>query len=255
MQKEHFNSWTVIAGPCSAESREGITTSARRLKELGVDIFRAGVWKPRTSPKSWQGCGDEAIDWMKEARQETGIAIATEVKDVRTTEVALNADFDVLWIGSRNSQCYQLLEEVGKLTSQNKRTIILKRGMSSSLDEWLGSADYVIKHNDNVVLCERGIRGYSPDTRNILDLQTARLAQDKAGLPVIVDVSHASGRRDLVPFMAMAVKAAGLSGIMIESHPTPDKAITDGFQQISLEDFGTVMRRLNLIPDKEILYG
>jgi 3-deoxy-7-phosphoheptulonate synthase len=255
MNNEFFKNWTTIAGPCSAENREQVLISAKRIKELGGNILRAGIWKPRTSPNTWQGAGDIAIEWMKEAKKETGIAIATEVKTVDNIEKTLLAGFDLLWIGSRNGQNYSLLEEVGKLTSSNKLPIIIKRAMSISLEEWIGSAEYVKRYNSNIILCERGIRGYSPDTRNILDLQTAKLAQNKIDSPVIIDVSHAAGRRDLILPMALASKAAGFNGLMIEVHPNPDNALTDSKQQVSIEAFGDIVKRLDCIPNSNILYG
>lgn len=249
MNKEFFSNWSIIAGPCAAESRDQILDSAREIKIAGGNILRAGIWKPRTNPNSWQGAGNEAIDWMLEARKETGISIATEVKDFETISTVLGANFDLLWIGSRNAQNYSLLEEIGKETSDKKIPIVLKRGFSSSLDEWIGSMEYIYKNNPNVVLCERGIRGYSPDTGNILDLQTAKLAQERTCLPVLIDVSHASGRRDLILPMALASKAAGFNGLMIEVHPNPDNAKTDSRQQISTKDFSELVRRVNLIPE------
>lgn len=249
------NSWKIIAGPCAAESREQVLLTAAKVKEFGGDVFRAGIWKPRTNPNAWQGIGDAAVEWMLEAKKETGIAIATEVKDSKSIEKALVANFDLLWIGSRNGLSYPLLEETGKLTSDAKTAILIKRAMACSLDEWIGAAEYVAKYNPNIILCERGTRGYSPDTRNILDLQTAKLAQEKTGLPVIIDVSHASGRRDLILPMAMASKAAGFNGLMVEVHPDPNAALTDDFQQISTESFKNLTKRLNLIPDITQLYG
>lgn len=248
MTGETFRNWTVIAGPCAAESQGQILSCARRIQDDGGNILRAGLWKPRTKPDAWQGCGDIGVKWMVEAKRDTGIAISTEVKDSATIEATLKAGFDVLWIGSRNGQNFSLLEEVGRQTSDSKIPIVLKRSMASSLEEWVGAAGYIAQFNPNVVFCERGIRGYSPDTRNILDLQTAKLAQIQTGLPVIVDVSHAAGRRDLILPMAIATKAAGLNGLMVEVHPNPDMALTDSKQQISLNDFGDLVRRLNRIP-------
>ncbi len=248
--KEVFGKkWVVIAGPCAAESRDQILTTARGIKAAGGDVLRAGLWKPRTSPDAWQGCGDEGLSWMVEAKNETGLAITTEVKDLRTIEATLRAGFDALWVGSRNGQNFSLLDEVGIQTNGSDIPVVLKRTMSSSLEEWIGAAEYIARHNPNVILCERGIRGYSPDTRNILDLQTAVLAREKTGLPVIVDPSHAAGRRDLITSMSLATKASGLNGIMVEVHPNPDLAKTDNKQQITIDHFGEVIRRLQRIPD------
>lgn len=257
MRNELFtlNSWTVIAGPCAAESRDQILTSAKRIKELGGDILRAGIWKPRTNPDSWQGVGDEAIEWMVEAKKQTGIAISTEVKSIENIEKTLSAKFDLLWVGSRNGQNYDLLDEIGKMTSDNNIPILLKRSMASTLEEWIGAAGYITRHHPNVILCERGIRGYTPDTRNVLDLQTAYLAKKETGLTVFIDVSHAAGRRDLIVPMAVATKAVGFDGLMVEVHPNPNMAKTDSKQQISAEEFSQLMEVLNRLPESRAIYG
>lgn len=245
---EIAKSWTVVGGPCAAESKEQVLESARSISESGAQVLRAGIWKPRTSPNSWQGAGLEALNWMQEAKRQTGIAITTEVNGADTVEATLRANFDILWIGSRNSTYFPLLTEVGIQTADTQIPVILKRGMGSELEEWLGAADYIRKHNPNVILCERGIKSYNRCTRNTLDIQTAKLAQIESGLPVIVDVSHAAGRRDLIVPMACAVKAAGFNGLMVEVHPEPDKARTDSKQQISLDVFKDLMRCLEKIP-------
>lgn len=236
MKKISSKSFIFIAGPCAAESREQILKTAKSLSIMGIKIMRAGIWKPRTSSDDWQGVGDIGLDWLKEAKQKTGILTATEVKDERTIDLAMKMGIDYLWIGSRNAQNYALLEKVGQATSKSKTPIILKRSMSSSLKEWLGGAGYVAKYNSNIILCERGIRGYSPDTRNILDLQTAYLAKLQSPYKVIVDVSHAAGRTDLIFPMSKAVRASGLDGLMIEAHPDPKNAKTDSFQQVDLKE-------------------
>lgn len=244
-----WSDFKVIAGPCAAESEQQVVELAESIKKNGGDVLRAGLWKPRTSPNSWQGAGDEGVEWMKMAKKSTKLAIATEVKDSHSLRLALKAKFDILWIGSRSAQYYPLLEEVGRLTADLNLPVILKRGMGSDLEEWLGSANYIKQHNPNVILCERGIKGFPKDTRNVLDLQTAKLAQLKSTLPVIIDVSHAAGRRDLIIPMALAVKAAGFNGLMVEVHSDPDKAKTDAKQQISIMEFSKLMRLLSLIPN------
>lgn len=248
--KKHdiVNSWTVVAGPCAAESEDQILQTAESAVENGAHLFRAGLWKPRTSPDSWQGAGEEGLQWMRSAKHQFGIAITTEVNSPKTIESAMNADFDVLWIGSRSAVHYPLLNEVGMQTSQTKTPVLLKRGMGSELAEWLSAADYIRRWNHNVILCERGIKSFERSTRNTLDLQAAKLAQMESGLPVIVDVSHAAGRRDLILPMALAVKAAGLDGLMIETHPNPNKARTDSKQQLPLDDFRKLMGKLKSIP-------
>jgi len=249
--KQHTikNNWTVIAGPCSAEDRTQIIDIAKELSHLKVDVLRAGLWKPRTHIDSWQGVGEQGLEWMQEARKETGIAIATEVKDEKTLEATLRANLDILWIGSRNGQNYALLEAVGKMTSHTKIPIILKRNMGADLDDWLGAAEYIAKYNPNVILCERGIKGFPRETRNVLDLQIAKLAQ-YAGFPVIIDVSHAAGRRDLITPMALAVKAAGFNGLMVEVHQNPDSALSDSKQQINTSDFKILSDKLALVPNQ-----
>ena len=245
MKKQNKNDdWIFIAGPCAAENYSQIMTVAKKLKEIGVPILRAGLWKPRTKATSWQGVGDKGLEWLVKAKEETGVSITTEVKDEKTIDKAIEAGLDYLWIGSRNGQNFSLLEQVGMATAKNKIPVILKRTMSSSLDEWLGAASYIAKYNKNVILCERGIRGYSPDTRNILDLQTAYLAKLQSPYKVIVDVSHAAGRKDLIYPMSMAVKAAGFDGLMIEVHPDPKSAKTDSFQQINLEEIEKIANSL-----------
>ena len=236
MKNKPSKNWIFIAGPCAAEDQAQIMKTAKALSKIGVPILRAGIWKPRTNPNDWQGAGDVALNWMTEAKKKTGILTATEVRDSRTLALAIESCIDYLWIGSRNAQNYALLEEVGMATSKSKAPVILKRAMSSSLSEWLGSAGYIAKYNSNIILCERGIRGYSPDTRNILDLQTAYLAKLQSNYKVIVDVSHAAGRTDLIFPMSMAVKAAGFDGLMIETHPAPKTAKTDNFQQVDLKE-------------------
>lgn len=239
--------WTVVAGPCAAESKAQIITVAKGIAEAGGCVLRAGLWKPRTSTKSWQGVGEKGIEWIKKAKEVTGLAAATEVRDIRLIDKVLSAKFDILWIGSRNAQNFELLTEVGRQTSSLKTPLILKRGMGVDLDEWLGAAGYVTSNNPNVILCERGIKAFPRQTRNVLDLQTAWLAKQKSKLPVIVDVSHAAGRKELILPMAKAVKAAGFNGLMVEVHPNPDEAMIDQKQQISLDEFRVLMEQLEQI--------
>lgn len=240
--------WNIIAGPCAAESSKQILETAIFLKKHKINVLRAGIWKPRSNPTSWQGSGDKAIQWMLKAREKTGIKIATEVIDESSLNKIIKAKFDYIWIGTRNGQNYSLIKRIGELTKSTKTPIILKRSMSASLDEWLGAAEYITKNNQNVILCERGIRTFSTDTRNVLDLQTAWLAKSKSKLPVIIDISHAAGRRDLIIPMAKASKACGLNGIMVEVHPCPKKAKTDAKQQISFTQFNKLIKNIQLIP-------
>ncbi len=222
-----------IAGPCSIESREHIMEEARELKKIGVDILRGGAYKPRTSPKSFQGLGYEGIKYIYEAGQEYGLPIVTEV----LKESAIDKMYpyvDAFQVGARNMYNYELL----KLLGQTDKPIILKRGLSATLDEWVGAAKYIVNEgNDRVVLCERGIRSYDPSTRNLLDLAGATLVKLKTGLPVIADPSHGTGRRDLVGPMVKASLAAGLDGVMVEVHRNPNQAKTDGFQSLDYHQY------------------
>ena len=240
--------WTVIAGPCAAESCEQILLTAKSVMDSGAQYLRAGLWKPRTSADSWQGSGDRGVEWMIEAKRQTGVKLATEVKDTHSIDLTLRNGFELLWIGSRSAQHYPLLEEIGKATSDGRTIVMLKRGMGTDLKDWLGAASYITRHNTNVILCERGVRGFGTDTRNTPDLQTAWLAQKESGLPVIIDPSHAAGRADLITPMSLATKAAGLSGLIVEVHPDPANARTDSKQQLNFEDFGRLMNRLRQIP-------
>lgn len=248
MHEIEINTWTTVAGPCSAETEDQILQTAREIAQFNCQVLRAGIWKPRTRAGSWQGVGEKGLEWMVRAKREVGIAIATEVKDPQTLELALRTGFDILWIGSRNGTNFSLLEEVGRQTTTSHLPIILKRTMGGDLADWLGAAEYILRFNPHVVLCERGISGFPRETRFVLDIQTAKIAQVESKLPVIVDVSHAAGRRDLIEPMARAVRAAGFNGVMVEVHPDPDRAITDAKQQISLKDFGRLMEKLSEIP-------
>lgn len=248
MSKETFSkNWIIIAGPCAAESRQQVFDSALGISQIDKGIvFRAGIWKPRTNPNSWQGSGEKAISWMVDIKKQTGLAIATEVNIPQNIEKLLSAGFDSLWVGSRNSQNYDLLKEIGTQTSSNHIPIILKRGMSEYANEWIASAGYITRNNPNVIFCERGVRGPTENTtKNILDLQTACIVQDETGLPVIIDPSHASGRRDLITRMSLATKAVGLNGLMIEVHPTPNTALSDSSQQINIPHFRQLIQELN----------
>jgi 3-deoxy-7-phosphoheptulonate synthase len=248
VRNEVKGSWTVIAGPCAAENRDQVMDTARSVSGEGALCLRAGIWKPRTRARSWQGAGEEALEWMREAREETGIAIATEVNNAATLDLALRYEFDLVWVGSRNGMSYPLLDEVGRQTAGTNCLVMIKRNMGGDLEDWLGASEYILKYNSNVLLCERGIKGFPRDTRNVLDLQVAKLAQIESGLPVIIDVSHAAGRRDLIKPMALASKAAGFDGLMVEVHPEPERALSDAKQQIGFRDFSLLMRQLAQIP-------
>jgi len=233
----------VIAGPCSVESREQILEVAEAVKKAGAVALRGGAFKPRTSPYSFQGLGEEGLKLLKEAKEKTGLPIVTEVLDTR--DVSLVAKYaDVLQIGARNMQNFTLLREVGKVG----KPVLLKRGPGATIEELLMSAEYVLSEgNRNVILCERGIRTLETYTRNTLDLSAVPVIKKLSHLPVIVDPSHGTGRWDLVPPMAKAAVAAGADGLIIEVHPHPDEALSDGPQSLKPDTFAELMSDLKLI--------
>ena len=230
----------LIAGPCAVENRDQLLTVARELKRLGAQMLRGGAYKPRTSPYSFQGLAREGLELLKEAREETGLPVVTEV--VSPQEAELVAEYsDVLQIGARNMQNFNLLSAVG----QAHKPVILKRGPAARVEEWLMAAEYIMKEgNFQVVLCERGIRTFETATRNTLDISAVPLVKGLSHLPVIVDPSHAAGRRDLVFPLACAAVAAGADGLMIEVHPCPEKALSDGPQSLTPAEFATLRQGL-----------
>lgn len=232
--------FVVIAGPCSVESREQILLSAEHVKRAGAQMLRGGAFKPRTSPYSFQGLEEEGLKLLAEAREKTGLPFATEV--ISPGDVALVAQYaDMLQIGARNMQNFALLKEVGK----TKRPILLKRGMSSTYKELLMSAEYVMSQgNYEVVLCERGIRTFEDYTRNTFDLTAVPALKEMSHLPVIVDPSHGTGIRSLIPPMAKAAVPVGADGLIIEVHPDPEKAFSDGAQSLMPAQFESLMNDL-----------
>lgn len=229
----------VIAGPCSVESEEQLITSARAVKQSGATALRGGAFKPRTSPYSFQGMKEDGLKLLALAREETGLAVVTEV--MSTEEVELVAKYaDVLQIGARNMQNYRLLEAVGN----SNRAVLLKRGASATIDEFLLAAEYILNEgNPNVMLCERGIRTFEAHTRFTLPLATVPYLHRKTHLPVIIDPSHGTGHAYLVPDMAVAAVAAGADGLIIEVHPTPETAMSDGYQSLDFQQFDDCMAR------------
>jgi 3-deoxy-7-phosphoheptulonate synthase len=232
--------FAAIAGPCSVENEEQILSIARSVKEKGATFLRGGAFKPRTSPYSFQGLGKKGLELLAQAREETGLPIVTEVMEAR--DVELVAEYaDVLQIGARNMQNFLLLTEVGK----QEKPVLLKRGFSNTVEEWLMAAEYVAKAgNDEIILCERGIRTFEKYTRNTLDISSVPLVKTLSHLPVIVDPSHASGRQDLIEPLSLAALAAGADGIMVEVHINPEEALSDGAQSITPEKFGTLVQKL-----------
>jgi 3-deoxy-7-phosphoheptulonate synthase len=227
---EHFS---LIAGPCTVESRDQVMTAAHAVKAGGASLFRGGAYKPRSSPYSFQGLGVEGLRLLAEAKEETGLPIVTEVLDARDIEPVVEVA-DVIQVGARNMQNYALLSEIGR----TGLPVLLKRGLSATLEELLMAAEYVLKEgNPNVMLCERGIRTFETAYRFTLDLTAVPVLKELSHLPVIVDPSHAAGRRALVEPLSLAAAAAGADGIIVEVHPEPEQAICDGPQQIRTEDF------------------
>jgi 3-deoxy-7-phosphoheptulonate synthase len=226
----------LVAGPCTVESREQTLVTARAVADAGATMLRGGAFKPRTSPYSFQGLGSEGLAILREAREETGLPIVTELLDPRhVEEVADTAD--VIQIGARNMQNSGLLAEVGRLD----KPVLIKRGPAASVDELLMAAECVAKEgNEQIVLCERGIKTFESRTRYTLDLGAVAVLKRETHLPVIVDPSHAAGRRDLVPPLARAAAAVGADGVLIEVHPQPDEALCDGPQQLAADEFAEV---------------
>jgi 3-deoxy-7-phosphoheptulonate synthase len=232
--------FATIAGPCTVESREVMLESARAVRDAGVQMLRGGAYKPRTSPYSFQGLGDAGLPLLAEAKEETGLPVVTELMDVRDLEPVLEVA-DVVQVGARNMQNYTLLTELGRAG----RPVLLKRGLSSTLEELLMSAEYILKEgNENVILCERGIRTYEPAYRFTLDLMAVPVLRELSHLPVVIDPSHATGRRDWVLPMSLAAAAAGADGIIVEVHPEPEKAICDGPQALRTDAFADYVRQL-----------
>ena len=228
----------IMAGPCSVESEEQIIEVAKAVKKSGANFLRGGAFKPRTSPYSFQGLELEGLELLKIAKQETGLPIVTELMSTAYLDRFVE-DVDVIQIGARNMQNFDLLKEVGK----TKTPVLLKRGMSSTIEEWLMSAEYIMAGgNENVILCERGIRTFETATRNTLDLSAVPVIKQKSHLPIIIDPSHATGKRDLVEPLAKAAMAVGADGLMIEVHNNPEKALCDGKQSIKPDSFEKIMQ-------------
>ncbi len=233
----------AMAGPCSVESREQVGIVARAVAGAGARVLRGGAFKPRTSPYAFQGHGEEALRWMREAADANGLAVISEVMDLRTIEMMMGY-VDCLQVGARNMQNYDLLRELGKV----RKPVLLKRGLSATIEEWLLSAEYILAGgNTQVVLCERGIRTFENATRNTLDISAIPVVKKRSHLPIVVDPSHGTGRRDKVIPMARAAVAAGADGLLIEVHNNPEKALSDGAQSLYPEQFDKLMGELRVI--------
>jgi 3-deoxy-7-phosphoheptulonate synthase len=226
----------LCGGPCAVESREQILESARAVKAGGGRLLRGGAYKPRTSPYSFQGLGEDGLRFLAAAREETGLGIVTEAIDVETFDL-VEKYADCVQIGARNMQNFSLLRRAGR----SRKPILLKRGMSSTLEEFLMAAEYILADgNYNVILCERGVRTFADHTRNTLDLSVVPAVQSLSHLPIIVDPSHGTGKRDKVLPMSLAAVAAGASGLIVEVHPHPDRAVSDGYQSLDPEQFAAL---------------
>ena len=234
---QHF---MTIAGPCTVEGREMLLDAAHAVKDAGAQLLRGGAYKPRTSPYSFQGLGVEGLRLLQEAKEETGMPIVTELMDTRDLDAVVEVA-DVIQLGARNMSNFPLLTEVGR----TNKPVLLKRGLSATLEDLLMAAEYILKEgNENVMLCERGIRTFETSYRFTLDLMAVPVLKQLSHLPVVVDPSHAAGRRDLVLSLSLAAAAAGADGIIVETHPDPDNAICDGPQQLVADEFADYLRKV-----------
>jgi 3-deoxy-7-phosphoheptulonate synthase len=235
----------VMAGPCSVEGRSQIIEIAHAIKEAGATVLRGGAFKPRTSPYDFQGLGLKGLEYLADARAATGLPVITEV--MREEQVQMVSEYaDILQIGARNMQNYGLLQAVGK----QQKPVMLKRGISGTIRELLMCAEYIVSNgNYNVLLCERGIRTYETATRNTFDLNAVPVLKQQTHLPVVADPSHGTGLRELVPAMSRAAVAAGADALILEVHPDPDNAVSDGRQSLTLEDFAALMRSLRRVAE------
>lgn len=237
--------FTIIAGPCSVENEEMILRTAEKLTSLGVKLMRGGAFKPRTSPYAFQGMGQQGLDILAKARERTGIGIVTELMSTDDADAVVEAT-DIIQIGARNMQNFSLLKRV----SQARKPVLLKRGLAATLDEWLMAAEYVMAgSNYEVILCERGVRTFSDHSRNTLDLSVIPPAKSVSHLPILVDPSHGTGKRDYVPAMALAALAAGADGLLIEVHPTPEQALSDGAQSLDFSEFERLLESLRRLAE------
>jgi len=243
------NGFSIIAGPCTIESKESLDEIASSLSDLGIMILRGGAYKMRTSPQSFRGLGEIALSYLNEIGEKYNMITVSECIDINSVEI-MSAKIDVLLIGTRSMQNYPLLETLGKINNP----VILKRGMSSTYKEWLLAADYIVQSgNPRVILCERGIRTFEPHTRNTLDLSSIPSVKTMSSLPIIVDPSHSTGKREYVKSMSWAAVAAGANGIMIETHLNPDKSFCDAEQTISLNEMSEIITPIKEI--RRLLYS
>jgi len=235
---------TMIAGPCSVESREQIMEVAAACAELGIRVLRGGAYKPRSSPYSFQGLEEEGLVYLKEAGERYGLLTCTEVVDSAHAEL-VDSYVDILQVGTRNMANYSLLKRLGAVTEASGKPVLLKRGMAATIDEWLAAAEYVTMRNPNVILCERGIRTFETSTRYTLDITAVPVVHKLSMLPIIVDASHPTGQRDLVAPVCRAAVAIGADGLMVEVHPDPRAALCDGPQSLDIAGLRALMSELD----------
>lgn len=237
----YFN---IIAGPCSVESKEQLFCAAEKVKESGAKLLRGGAFKPRSSPYEFQGLGEEGLEMLVKAREKFGLPIVTEIMEVEHLHLFEKYDIDMYQVGARNMQNFNLLKKLGSIG----KPILLKRGLSGTIDEWLLSAEYIVKNgNPNVVLCERGIRTFEQSYRNVLDLNAVPYVKEVSHLPIIVDPSHATGKLSLIPSATLAAVASGANGLLLEVHPNRKEALSDANQQLSPEEFEDLMNKIQKI--------
>lgn len=241
------NDLTIVSGPCAVESKEQVAEVAKTMAELGLTYLRGGAFKPRTSPYSFQGLEEEGLIYLTDAAKTYGLKTVTEVMDTEHVELVLKYA-DIVQVGTRNMANFALLKKVGTLTAERKTPVILKRGMSATIDEWLLASEYITRAgNENVILCERGIRTFETATRFTLDLAAVPVIKKLSSHPIIVDISHAMGHSDYIIPMSRAAAAAGADGLMIEVHPNPKKALCDGAQSLTPEQLEQLVEEVKSI--------
>lgn len=235
--------FTIIAGPCAVENYKQMECIAKFLKSLGIKYLRGGAFKPRTDPKSFQGLGMEGLKILKTIKETYGFKVVSEIMDPRDIDLAYDY-IDIYQVGSRNMQNYSLLKELGKV----RKPVLLKRGMSATIEEWIKASEYIaLEGNENIILCERGIRTFERYTRNTLDLMSVPILKNKTNYPILVDPSHGTGRRELILPASKAAMVLGASGIIVEVHPEPEKALSDGDQSLNFNQFESLVKELNLL--------
>lgn len=253
---ERDGGMTIIAGPCSVESPEQMREVAATLKELGIKVMRGGAYKPRTSPFSFQGLEEKGLIMMREAADEYGLLVVTEVTDSAHAE-KIDEYADMIQIGTRNMANFSMLRKVGEVTGKSGKPVVFKRGMAATIEEWLQASNYITMNgNENVIFCERGIRTFETTTRFTLDITAVPVVKTLSLMPIIVDVSHPAGRADLVPAISRAAVAVGADGIMVEVHPNPREALCDGPQSLDLEGLRSLvveLKRVAQAVDKELV--